>query len=142
MRIRPETKTESVIFCLANSLVMVIGMMGLNLWIHGVLNISTFCGGFVPIYVFAVFLNLFIVMPLVHHIVMRFGLIKYMPFIMTACMAGTMTFVAPIIETGHVINLSQYLIAFPRNYIAAFLLQNLVAMPFAVRALLHIKRVM
>lgn len=52
-----------------------------------------------------------------------------------------MTFVAPIIETGHVINLVQYLIAFPRNYIAAFLLQNMLAMPFAVRTLLYIKRI-
>lgn len=141
VHIRPETKTESVIFCLANSFIMVIGMMGLNLWIHGVLNATTFCRGFMPIYAFAVVLNFFIVVPLVHHTVMRFGLMKYTPFIMTACMAGTMTFVAPIIETGHVINLSQYIIAFPRNYIIAFLLQNLVAMPLAVRALLHIKRV-
>lgn len=140
--VRPETKTESVIFCLANSLIMVIGMMGLNLWIHGVLSASTFCRGFLPIYAFAVMLNFFIVVPLVHRVAMRFGLMRYMPFIMTACMAGTMTFVAPIIETGYAINLLQYLIAFPRNYIAAFLLQNVVAMPFAVHVLLRIKRVM
>lgn len=140
--VRPETKTESVIFCLANSLIMVIGMMGLNLWIHGVLSASTFCRGFLPIYAFAVMLNFFIVVPLVHRVAMRFGLMRYMPFIMTACMAGTMTFVAPIIETGYTINLLQYLIAFPRNYIAAFLLQNVVAMPFAVHVLLRIKRVM
>ena len=101
----------------------------------------TFCGGVLPIYAFAVVLNFFIVVPLVQRVAVRFGLMRYIPFIMTACMAGTMTFVAPIIETGHVINLVQYLIAFPRNYIAAFLLQNMLAMPFAVRTFLYIKRI-
>lgn len=140
IHIKPETKIESVIFCLANSFIMVIGMMTLNLWIHGALNVATFCGGFLPIYAFAVALNFFIVVPLVQRVAVRFGLMRYIPFMMTACMAGTMTFVAPIIETGHVINLVQYLIAFPRNYIAAFLLQNMLAMPFAVRTLLYMKR--
>lgn len=133
IHIKPETKIESVIFCLANSFIMVIGMMGVNLWIHGVLNATTFCRGFMPIYAFAVVLNFFIVVPMVQRV-------GYIPFMMTACMAGTMTFVAPIIETGHMINLIQYLVAFPRNYIVAFVLQNVLAMPFAVHILLCIKR--
>lgn len=83
----------------------------------------------------------FIVVPLVQRVAIRFGLMRYIPFMMTACMAGTMTFIAPIIETGHVINLAQYLIAFPRNYVAAFLLQHVLAMPFAVRTLLYIKHI-
>ncbi len=141
IHIKPETKIESVIFCLANSFIMVIGMMTLNLWIHGVLNVATFCGGYLPIYAFAVALNFFIVVPLVQRVAIRFGLMRYIPFMMTACMAGTMTFIAPIIETGHVINLVQYLIAFPRNYVAAFLLQHVLAMPFAVRTLLYIKHI-
>lgn len=119
---------------------MVIGMMGMNLWIHGVLNATTFCRGFMPIYAFAVVLNFFIVVPMVQRVAVRFGIMRYIPFMMTACMAGTMTFVAPIIETGHMINLIQYLVAFPRNYIVAFVLQNMLAMPFAVHILLCIKR--
>lgn len=119
---------------------MVIGMMGLNLWIHGMLNVTTFCRGFMPIYAFAVVLNFFIVVPMVQRVAVRFGIMRYIPFMITACMAGTMTFVAPIIETGHVINLIQYLVAFPRNYIVAFVLQNVLAMPFAVHILLCIKR--
>ena len=140
IHIKPETKIESVIFCLANSFIMVIGMMGVNLWIHGVLNATTFCRGFMPIYAFAVVLNFFIVVPMIQRVAVRFGVMRYIPFMMTACMAGTMTFVAPIIETGHMINLIQYLVAFPRNYIVAFVLQNVLAMPFAVHILLCIKR--
>lgn len=119
---------------------MVIGMMGVNLWIHGVLNATTFCRGFMPIYAFAVVLNFFIVVPMVQRVAVRFGIMRYIPFMMTACMAGTMTFVAPIIEMEHMINLIQYLVAFPRNYIVAFVLQNVLAMPFAVHILLCIKR--
>ena len=140
VHIRPETKTESVIFCLANSFIMVIGMMGLNLWIHGVLNATTFCRGFMPIYAFAVVLNFFIVVPMVQRVAVRFGIMRYIPFMMTACMAGTMTFVAPIIETGHMINFIQYLVAIPRNYIVAFVLQNVLAISFAGHILLCIKR--
>lgn len=92
IHIKPETKIESVIFCLANSFIMVIGMMGVNLWIHGVLNATTFCRGFMPIYAFAVVLNFFIVVPMVQRVAVRFGIMRYIPFMMTACMAGTMMF--------------------------------------------------
>ena len=44
-------------------------------------------------------------------------------------------FVAPIIESGTVITAHQYLMAAPRNYIAALALQVIIALPFGLRVL-------
>lgn len=123
---------ESVVFSIINTLVMVCGMLSFNLWIHDSLGLTTFLVSFLPIAMVAFAINFFIVAPLIKRIAAHWHIEKYIPFMMPFAMAGLMTFAAPIIEVGHAPSFVEYIIAFPRNYIAAFLLQLLVAMRFAI----------
>lgn len=73
---------ESVVFSVANTLVMVCGMLTFNLWIHDCLggeNIPDVffadCGG-------GVCNKLFIVAPLIKATALRFHIEKYIPFMM------------------------------------------------------------
>ena len=130
---------ESVVFSVANTFIMVCGMLAFNLWIHDCLGVKMFLVSFLPIAVVAFAINFFIVAPLIKAAALRFHIEKYIPFMMPFAMAGLMTFIAPIIEVGRTPAFGEYIIAFPRNYIAAFLLQSLVAMRFAIYVLTHFR---
>ncbi len=123
---------EAVIASVPNCLVMVVGMMSLNLWIYGALTPAHFIHAFPKIFATAFLLDFFIVGPIVMRFVRRFNIIKYMPFFRVGLMAGILTFVAPVIETGYAPDLARYCVALPRNYIAALLLQVFVAMRFGL----------
>ncbi|MBQ8294503.1 MAG: hypothetical protein IJX89_03905 [Alphaproteobacteria bacterium] len=131
----PQNLKEAFISAIPNCTTMVLGMMTLNLWIYGHLNWENFLAALGPIYVTAFSLDFFIVGPLVRRIVAKYNIYKYMPFIRVGIMAGILTGLAPVIETGVIPHLSQYLMALPRNYIAALLLQVFIALPFGLYVL-------
>ena len=128
----PQNIKEAVIASVPNCLVMVIGMMSLNLWIYDALTVSHFLSAFPKIFLTAFLLDFFIVGPIVMRFVRRHNIIKFMPFFRVGMMAGILTLVAPILETGYVPDFSRYCVALPRSYIAALLLQVFVAMRFGL----------
>lgn len=126
----PQNLKEALIMSLPNCTTMVLGMMTLNLWIYGALSWENFFSALPRIYIAAFALDFFMVGPFVMRIVRKYNIQKFTPFIRVAMMAGILTFFAPILETGYMPSLSRYMVAFPRNYVAAFALQVLVAFPF------------
>ena len=86
-------------------------------------------------FVVAFSLDFFIVGPLVMRLIRRYNIMRAMPFIRVAIMAGILTFFAPILESGTVISGHQYIMAAPRNYIVALLLQIFIALPFGMLVL-------
>ena len=137
----PQNMKEAFISAIPNCTTMLLGMMTLNLWVYGHLTWGNFLGALVPMYLTAFCLDFFIVGPLVMRIVKRFQIMKFMPLIRVGLMAGILTGLAPVIETGFFPNLSQYLVALPRNYIVALLLQVLIAYKFGVYVLVRYRMV-
>ncbi len=125
----PQNFKEAVIASVPNAALMVIGMVALNLWIYGALTLGNFLIVAPMMFVVAFSLDFFIVGPAVMNFVRRHDIMRAMPFIRVAIMAGVLTFVAPIIESGTVISAHQYLTAAPRNYLAALALQIFIALP-------------
>ncbi len=125
----PQNFKEAVIASVPNAALMVIGMVALNLWIYGALTPGHFLIVAPMMFVVAFSLDFFIVGPAVMNFVRRHDIMRAMPFIRVAIMAGVLTFVAPIIESGTVISAHQYLTAAPRNYLAALALQIFIALP-------------
>ncbi len=124
----PENLKEALIMSLPNAATMVLGMVTLNLWIYGELNALNFMRVVPIMFVAAFCLDFFVVGPIVKNFVMRRNMWKYMPFIRVGIMAGILTFVAPILESGRIVSFAQYITALPRNYICALFLQIFVAM--------------
>lgn len=129
---RPENMKEVLIMSVPNAVTMVLGMVALNLWIYGALTFGHFARTVPLMFVTAFSLDFILAGPVSIYVVRRIGNYKYMPLIRVAIMAGILTFVAPIIEGGHVISLGQYLRAVPRNYIAALILQVFIALRIGV----------
>jgi len=98
--IRPENFKEQLVMALPNCTTMVLGMMTINLWIYGALTPIHFLVALPKIYITAFVLDFFFVGPVVMGFVMRHNIVKYMPFIRVGIMAGILTFIAPILETG------------------------------------------
>ncbi len=113
---------------LPNAMTMVLGMVTLNLWIYGALTFRHFIYTVPLMFIIAFSLDFIIIGPLVHRFVSKYNIVKFTPFIRVALMAGILTFVAPIIEGGHIISFKMYYHAFPRNYMAALILQICIAM--------------
>lgn len=126
----PKNLKEAFIMSIPNCTVMVLGMMTLNLWIYGALTLEHFLAALPRIYITAFTLDFFIVGPFVMRIVRKYNIQKFMPLIRVGFMAGILTFLAPIIETGYMPSVFHYITALPRNYIAALALQVLIAFPF------------
>ncbi|MBE6457404.1 MAG: hypothetical protein E7011_01150 [Alphaproteobacteria bacterium] len=137
----PENLWEALISALPNCTTMVLGMMTLNLWIYGHLTLENFIAALGPIYATAFCLDFFIVGPVVLRIVRRFDIMRYMPLVRVGLMAAILTCLAPVIETGYMPNAMQYIIALPRNYVTALLLQVLVAYPLGHAVLAKYKSV-
>ena len=123
----PQNLKEALIMAIPNCTTMVLCMMTLNLWIYGALTWGHFFAAFIPIWLSAFGLDFFVVGPLCMIIGRRTNSMKYMPFYRVAMMASILTFWAPILETGYVPLAANYIIAFPRNYIAALLFQVFLA---------------
>lgn len=128
----PQNMKEAVIASVPNAFTMVVGMVFVNLWIYGALTPENFARVAPMMFVAAFSLDFFIIGPMVKRIVDKYGIQKFTPFIRVAFMAGILTFVAPMIEAGRVVSLSQYLTAAPRNYIVALFLQIFIAMRFGL----------
>lgn len=127
----PKNFKEGILFGISNCIVMVSGMMTFNLFINGVLTIENLVYGFLPVFLFAFIFSETIVGPIVEKITEKFSVRKYMPFFRVLFMAATMTFVAPLMQSGHIVSLSHYIIAFCINYVVALFLQVFIAMRFA-----------
>lgn len=128
--IYPQNFKEAIISAIPNCTTMVLGMMTMNLWIYGHLSWANFFGALGAIYITAFTLDFFLVGPLVMRLVSKFNIQKYMPLFRVGLMAMILTGLAPIIETGYAPGVSQYLMALPRNYIVALILQVFVAYKF------------
>ncbi|MBE6456890.1 MAG: hypothetical protein E7008_03020 [Alphaproteobacteria bacterium] len=128
--IYPQNFKEAIISAIPNCTTMVLGMMTMNLWIYGHLSWANFFGALGPIYITAFTLDFFLVGPLVMRLVSKFNIQKYMPLFRVGLMAMILTGLAPVIETGNAPGASQYLMALPRNYIVALILQVFVAYKF------------
>lgn len=137
----PQNMKEAIIASVPNALVMVLGMVTLNLWIYGALSLGHFMVVVPLMFAVAFSFDFFVVGPLVMNFVRRHNIMRTMPFIRVAIMAGVLTFAAPIIESGTVISAHQYLMAAPRNYIAALVLQIFIALPFGLFVLERARRV-
>lgn len=131
----PQNLKEALISALPNCTTMMLGMMTLNMWIYGHLTFNNWLAAIPGIFVTAFVLDFFLVGPMVMRIVNRYSIQKYMPLIRVGMMAGILTFVAPIVESGAVVSLNHYLMALPRNYTVALFLQVFVAYPFGMRVL-------
>lgn len=125
----PQNLKEALVMSVPNCTTMVLGMMTLNLWIYGALTWSHFFVALPRIYMTAFVLDFCIVGPIVMRIVRRYDIQKFVPLIRVGAMAGILTFLAPIIETGYMPSGLHYITALPRNYIAALALQVLIAFP-------------
>ena len=136
----PQNLTEAIVSAIPNCTTMVLGMMTLNLWIYGVLTWENFWATVPFIYGTAFCLDFFFVGPMVTRFVRKFNIYRYTPFIRVGVMAAILTFLAPLIETGFVVSLGRYVMALPRNYIAALLLQILVAMPLGLLVLARYRK--
>lgn len=132
----PQNLKEALVSAIPNCTTMVLGMMTLNLWIYGHLNWENFLSALGPIYVTAFSLDFFIIGPLVLRIVKKLNSFKFMPFIRVGFMAAILTWLAPVLETGYAPGFFQYIMALPRNYMAALLLQIFVAYRFGLYALI------
>lgn len=138
----PKNLTEAIIASVPNAALMVLGMVTLNLWIYGALTPGHFAVVVPMMFVVAFSLDFIIVGPLVMRIIRKYNIMRAMPFIRVAIMAGILTFFAPILESGTVITAHQYIMAAPRNYIAALLLQIFIALPFGMFVLSRARRIM
>ena len=131
----PTNFKEAIISAVPNCTTMVLTMMTLNLYIYGHLTWANFISAFPKIWITAFCLDFFIVGPLVMRFVSRYDIRKFMPLFRVGLMAGILTFLAPLIETGALIPARWYLMAFARNYIVALGVQVLVALPFGLYVL-------
>ena len=128
--IYPQSFKEAIISAIPNCTTMVLGMMTMNLWIYGHLSWENFFAALGPIYITAFCLDFFIVGPLVMRMVDKFNIQKYMPLFRVGLMAMILTALAPIIKTGYAPGAPQYLMALPRNYVVALVLQVFIAYRF------------
>lgn len=128
----PQNLKEAVIASVPNAALMVVGMVTLNLWIYGALTWGHFAVVVPLMFVVAFTYDFVVVGPMVARLVRKYNIGRAMPFIRVAIMAGTLTFVAPIIESGTVITAHQYIMAAPRNYVAALILQLFFALPLGL----------
>ena len=136
----PTSFKEAIIASIPNCTTMVLTMMTLNLYIYGHLTWMNFLSAFPLIWITAFCLDFFIVGPFVMRIVSMYNIRKYMPLIRVALMAGILTFLAPLFETGMLIPARLYLIAFPRNYIAALCIQVFLALPCGLYVLARYRK--
>ena len=138
-KVYPENFREAIISAIPNCTTMVLGMMTLNLWIYGHLTLGNFLSALPVIYATAFCLDFFVVGPMVLRIVRRYNVMKYMPLLRVGIMAMILTALAPVLETGYAPSVGQYLIALPRNYLVALILQVGVAYRFGSYVLARYK---
>lgn len=127
----PQNIKEAIISAIPNCFTMATVMMNMNMWIYGVWSLENVLTTFPIIYCTAFMLDFFLVGPFVQMVCAP----RYMIFMRVGLMAGILTFLAPILESGYVPTLLRYVTAFPRNYVIALVTQAFIAMPFGMYVL-------
>ena len=131
----PQNIKEAIISAIPNCFTMATVMMNLNMWIYGAWSVENVLRTFPIIYCTAFLLDFFLVGPFVQRVATCYNFVRYMMFLRVGLMAGILTFIAPILESGYIPTLMRYVTAFPRNYVIALLTQAFIAMPFGMYVL-------
>lgn len=127
----PQNIKEAIISAIPNCFTMATVMMNINMWIYGAWSWENVLMTFPIIYCTAFILDFFFVGPFVTRVCAP----RYMIFLRVGLMAGILTFLAPILESGYVPTVMRYVTALPRNYLIALFTQAFLAMPFGMYVL-------
>ena len=127
----PQNIKEAIISAIPNCFTMATVMMNINMWIYGAWSWENVLTTFPIIYCTAFMLDFLVVGPFVQRVCVP----RYMIFMRVGMMAGILTFIAPILESGYVPTFMRYITALPRNYIIALITQAFIAMPFGMYVL-------
>ena len=136
----PTNKKEGIIFTVIMCSLMVIGMSTYNLFLHGNLNLSELLIGFIPGFIVAFILDVFIVGVVAKKIAFKLPInqnskIQLIIAISTLMIIGMVTFMSMfgLIMNGEMSNItiSKYLNAWITNFIVALPLQLVLVGPFS-----------
>lgn len=136
----PTNKKEGIIFTVIMCSLMVIGMSTYNLFLHGNLNLSELLIGFIPGFIVAFILDVFIVGVVAKKIAFKLpinqnSIIQLIIAISTLMIIGMVTFMSMfgLIMNGQMssLTIATYLGAWGTNFIMALPLQLIIVGPFS-----------
>ncbi|MBW9331119.1 DUF2798 domain-containing protein [Lactococcus raffinolactis] len=136
----PTNKKEGIIFTVIMCSLMVIGMSTYNLFLHGNLNLSELLIGFIPGFIVAFILDVFIVGVVAKKIAFKLPInqnskIQLIIAISTLMIIGMVTFMSMfgLIMNGQMssLTIATYLGAWGTNFIMALPLQLIIVGPFS-----------
>ena len=136
----PTNKKEGIIFTVIMCSLMVIGMSTYNLFLHGNLNLSELLIGFIPGFIVAFILDVFIVGVVAKKIAFKLPInqnskIQLIIAISTLMIIGMVTFrsMFGLIMNGQMssLTIATYLGAWGTNFIMALPLQLIIVGPFS-----------
>ena len=136
----PTNKKEGIIFTVIMCSLMVIGMSTYNLFLHGNLNLSELLIGFIPGFIVAFILDVFIVGVVAKKIAFKLPInqnskIQLIIAISTLMIIGMVTFMSMfgLIMNGQMssLTIATYLGAWGTNFIMALPLQLMIVGPFS-----------
>ena len=136
----PTNKKEGIIFTVIMCSLMVIGMSTYNLFLHGNLNLSELLIGFIPGFIVAFMLDVFIVGVVAKKIAFKLPInqnskIQLIIAISTLMIIGMVTFMSMfgLIMNGQMssLTIATYLGAWGTNFIMALPLQLIIVGPFS-----------
>ncbi|HEM4584157.1 TPA: DUF2798 domain-containing protein [Streptococcus suis] len=136
----PTNKKEGIIFTVIMCSLMVIGMSTYNLFLHGNLNLSELLIGFIPGFIVAFILDVFIVGVVAKKIAFKLPInqnskIQLIIAISTLMVIGMVTFISMfgLIMNGQMssLTIATYLGAWGTNFIMALPLQLIIVGPFS-----------
>ncbi|PCS07876.1 membrane protein [Lactococcus piscium] len=147
--ILPTNKKEGIIFTVMMCSLMVIGMSAYNLWVHNSLDIIELAIGFIPGFIVAFVLDVFIVGVVAKKLAFKLPINKNSKFqliitISALMVIGMVTFMSVfgLIMNGNIsdITFSDYLQAWKTNIVMALPLQLLIVGPVSRQVLSVIQR--
>jgi hypothetical protein len=134
----PTNKKEGIIFTTLMCFLMVIGMSAYNLMIHNSFSLSELAKGFLPGFIVAFILDVFIVGVVAKKIAYKLPVKKDKPLYMILTISGLMVFgmvtfmsIFGIVMESHALSPSLYLQTWKMNFIAALPYQLLIVGPFS-----------
>ncbi|MDN5410568.1 MAG: DUF2798 domain-containing protein [Lactococcus sp.] len=145
----PTNKKEGIIFTVMMCSLMVIGMSTYNLWVHNSLDIIELAIGFIPGFIVAFVLDVFIVGVVAKKLAFKLPINKNSKFqliitISALMVIGMVTFMSVfgLIMNGNIsdITFSDYLQAWKTNIVMALPLQLLIVGPVSRQVLSVIQR--
>ena len=145
----PTNKKEGIIFTVMMCSLMVIGMSAYNLWVHNSLDIIELAIGFIPGFIVAFVLDVFIVGVVAKKLAFKLPINKNSKFqliitISALMVIGMVTFMSVfgLLMNGNIssITFSDYLQAWKTNIVMALPLQLLIVGPVSRQVLSVIQR--